>query len=291
VLRKKLVADNPSERKYRRGLAATYANMGLALVIGGDAAAAHEIVQNAISLEQALEKEEPTSAYYRRLLAIAYTDDGVYRSELADKRGALESFRKSIAIYEELMAADPSNAQIYGDIGDPYRRAGDLLISDGDNTQALQYYRRSTQVYENAAAKAPDDLTVHLCVAICRAATGTIQARLGEQTAALVECQKAIALLSQILEEPANANHRSLKAQAYQYLGEAYTSLARSKDLPPAETAQQWSAARDIFRQSLRIYADMRSRGILSAPDARRLDQVVGEIAKCDAAWKDANRQ
>ena len=230
--------------------------------------------------------EEPTSAYYRRLLAIAYGDDGGYRNQLGDKRGALESFRKSIAIYEELIAADPSNAQIYGDVGDPYRRAGDLLISDDDNTRALQYYRRSMQVYENAAAKAPDDLTVHLCVAICRASIGTIQARLGERAAAFAECQKAVALLSQILEEPANANHRSLKAQAYQYLGEAYASLARSKDRPVAETAQQWTAARDTFQQSLRIYADMRSRGILSATDACRLDQVVGEVAKCDAACK-----
>jgi hypothetical protein len=39
-----------------------------------------------------------------------------------------------------------------------------------------------------------------------------------------------------------------------------------------------------MFQQSLGICEDMRSRGILSAADARQADKVANEIAKCDAA-------
>jgi hypothetical protein len=39
-----------------------------------------------------------------------------------------------------------------------------------------------------------------------------------------------------------------------------------------------------MFQRSSGICQDMRSRGILSAADARQADEVANEIAKCDAA-------
>jgi serine/threonine protein kinase len=283
ALRQKLVSENPGERKYRRGLAATYGDMGSALLMGGDAAAAHATVRQALTLEEALVAEEPTNAYYRRILALCYGDDGRYLDKLGDKQGALESFRKSIGIFEQMMAADPANAQLYGDVGDPYRRAGDLLTEAGDNSQALEYYRKSLQVYENGSAKAPENLTLRLCVAICHAGVGKLQSRLGDKTVALDEFHKAIPYLLGTNEEAKNATHRSLKAQAYQYLGEAYAVLAASKEVPSSETTHHWSAARDMFQRSFDIWQDMRSRGILEVPDASKPEEVAHQIAKCDA--------
>jgi tetratricopeptide (TPR) repeat protein len=284
ALREKLVAEVPGERKYRRGLAACYGNMGSALLMSGDAVAAHEAVQKSLRLEEALVQEEPTNAYYRRMVALGYGDDGGYQERLGDKCGAVESFRKSIAIYEEMMAADPANAQLWGDVGDPYRRIGDVLADQGDTLQALDYYRKSLQVYENGSQKAPQDLTLRLCLAICRAGIARLQARLGHNAPALDECQKSIALLAGTSEEPANATDRGLKAQAYRYAGEAYAAMAQSKDLPQSEAAKDWTAARDALQQSLTIYRDMQSRGVLSPQDAIQLNEVSGEIAQWYAA-------
>jgi tetratricopeptide (TPR) repeat protein len=185
-----------------------------------------------------------------------------------------------------MMAADTANAQLYGDVGDPYRKIGDVLADEGDNSQALDYYRKSLQVYENGSAKSPDDLTLRLCVAISRAGIGKLQSRLRQSGTAFDECQKAIALLAGTNEEPANANHRSLKAQAYRYLGDTYATLATATRESATEITQQWAAAREMFQRSLTIYEDMRSRGILSVPNARHLDKVAGEISRCDAALR-----
>jgi hypothetical protein len=100
------------------------------------------------------------------------------------------------------------------------------------------------------------------------------------------DCQKATALLETTKEEPANANHRCLKAQAYRYLGEAYEALAIPKEVPPSETTHHWTAAREMFQRGLDIYEDMRSRGILGGGDMREPDEVTGNIAKCDAALR-----
>jgi hypothetical protein len=77
-----------------------------------------------------------------------------------------------------------------------------------------------------------------------------------------------------------------LKAQAYHYLGEAYAALAAATEGSTTQTTQFWTAARDMFQQSLGICEDMRSRGILAPPDTPQIDKVAGEIAKCDAALR-----
>ena len=161
-----------------------------------------------------------------------------------------------------------------------------MLADEGDNSQALDYYRKSLQVYENGSAKAPDDLTLRLCVAICRAGIGKLQARLRQSVPAIDNCQKAITILAGINEEPSNANDRGLKAQAYHYIGEAYAAMAASKGVTAPELTKHWAGARDVLQRSLEIYKDMCSRGILSASDARQFDGVAGEIAKCDAALR-----
>jgi hypothetical protein len=111
-----------------------------------------------------------------------------------------------------------------------------------------------------------------------------MQARRGEKTSALDQCRKAISLLGETAEEPTNAYHRDLKAQAYKYLGDAYAALAVSREIPATEKIQHWNAARDVFQRGLSIWEDMRSRGILIPSDASKPEKVAAEIAKCDAA-------
>jgi tetratricopeptide (TPR) repeat protein len=243
-----------------------------------------EIGNKGLVLLEALVASDPTNVDYRRILAISYGNDGEYRTALSDLPGALESYRKSVAIYEELMAADPNNAQIYQDVGYPYRRVGELLTSFGQDSQALEVYRKAVRVYENGSAKAPENVPMRLSLAICQAKIGELQARLGKSMSTLDQCRKAVSTLRETTEEPTNAYHRDLKAQAYRSLGDAYAVLATSKDAPASERTQHWNAAREMFQQSLSILEDMRSRGILAPSSARWPEEVTREIAKCDTA-------
>jgi non-specific serine/threonine protein kinase/serine/threonine-protein kinase len=286
ALREKLLADDPGNQIYRRELSITDEDMGRALFLSGDTPGAIKINDKALTLRHDLVTNDPTNANHRHILSISYQNDGDYRDQLGDKHGALESFQKNIAINDELLAADPANAAARGNLAYAFQRTGDLLAALENNSQALSNFRKSLQMYEKLAADAPEDLTARLRLAISGAGVGKMYARLGERTLALEECRKAIALLKETTEEPTNAAHRSTKAQAYQYLGEAHAALARSKEIPQAETTQHWTTARFLFEQSLNIYDDMRSRGILGVQDARQLDEATGEIAECDKALR-----
>jgi len=284
VLREKLVADNPANPEYRRRLSITDQSISRALYLSGDMVCALEITHKALALQETLVADDPTNATYRRNLAVSYEYDGGYRGELGDKRGSLDGFRKAMAVNEELVAADPANGQACSDLARLSAAVADLLAETGNDSQALVHYRKSVQMYEKTSAKAPEDLHQRFWLAISQAGAGKMQARLGEKTSALEECRKTISLLGEIAEEPTSADLRSLKAQAYQHLGELYAALGTSNNASLAEVRQYWTAARDMFQRSLDIWNDMRSRGIFPAPKAGKRDKVVREIAECDAA-------
>jgi hypothetical protein len=109
-------------------------------------------------------------------------------------------------------------------------------------------------------------------------------ARLGQIDSALQECRRAEALFAEIAEDPTNTQHRSLRAQGYEFLGYAYEALAAAAGASAADARQRTSAARKMFQQALEVLNDLRARGLLAAADEQWRKSVLGEVAKCDAA-------
>jgi tetratricopeptide (TPR) repeat protein len=260
--------------------------MGRALGMAGDIAGALETNHKGLAIEEESVAEDPTNGTYRRGLEISYSNDGYYRDRLGDKRGAVESYRKGIAISEQLVAADSSDTSASDDLAQEYQQVADSLAALGDNAQALLNYQKSLKLFDDVLVNAPEDLRRRLLLAVSRAGVGKMQARLGQRASAVEECRMTVSLLRETREDPANSNHRSLKAQAYVYLGEAYAALAAATEGSTTQVTQLWTAARDMFQQSLGICEDMHSRGILAPPDTPQIGEVAGEIAKCDAALR-----
>src|SRR5206468_2088387 len=150
----------------------------------------------------------------------------------------------------------------------------------------LLQYRNALETYQKVVTDAPTDLIAQFLVASCRAGAAQMQARLGEGDPALEEIGKAIALLGKITEDATNARQRYNRAQAYQYLGNAYHALADSPKVSASERRQHMSAARDLFRQALNVLEDLRSRGILDAASEEWATWIAADIAECDAALK-----
>lgn len=279
-----LVADHPLDGNYRRALSRTYDAMGRALDMTGDTKGALETNQKGLALDKLSTEEDPTNGIYRRGLEISYATDGDYRDRSGDKQGALESCRKSIAISEQLVAADPSDTGASDDLATELQRVADLLGALGDNSQALSNYEKSAEIFEKTSVKAPENLWERLQLGISEAGIAKMEARLGKISLAAEECRKSVSLLEHTTENPTNRIQRSMKAQAYQYLGEAYVALAILPNDPSADVLQRWTPAREMFLRSSGIYQDMRSRGMLSVPDAHQLDEVAADMTKCDAA-------
>ncbi len=89
---------------------------------------------------------------------------------------------------------------------------------------------------------------------------------------------------SEITEDATNDHQRFNRADAYEYLGYAYAALAASPKASASETRERMSVARDMFRQSLNVLDDLRSRGILDVNSEVWVKEIAGEMAKCDTA-------
>jgi tetratricopeptide (TPR) repeat protein len=276
----KLAASNPRDQRYRRELWSSQDKIGYALYLQTDVAGAFEADSKALALGDALLAADPTNADYRRSLVVNYQHVGDHRKQ-SDKRGALEHFRKAAALDEELLVADPGNALTNKDLAYTHKKIADLLVDLQDNSQALLHFSKALKSYEKVVADAPADLISRFLVATCHGGVARMQARLGEIDPALEECRKAIALLHEITgDKPGHLG----RAQGYEYLGYAYVALAAAPKALASESKQRTSAARDMFRQTLKIMDDLRSsRGTLGSNE-QWAKEIAGEIAKCDAA-------
>jgi serine/threonine protein kinase/tetratricopeptide (TPR) repeat protein len=276
----KLAASNPRDQRYRRELWSSHEWIAYELWSQNDVAGAIEASSKARALGEALIADDPINADYRRNLVLNYQRGGDYR-ERSDKRGALEYFRRAVALDEELLAADPANALTRKHLAYAHKKIAAVLVDLEDNSQALLHFSKALESYEKVVTAAPADLISQFLVATCRAGVARMQARLGEVDPALEECRKAIVLLQEITGD--KTGHLG-RAQAYEYLGYAYGTLAASPKASASETRQRMSAARDMFRQTVNILDDLRSRqGDLGANE-QWAKEIAGEIAKCDTA-------
>ena len=279
----KLTASNPRDQRYRRALWNSQTHVATILYGQGDVAGSIEANRKALALAEGLLADDPLSAEHRRALVATYNNAAECRSQ-SDKPAALEYFRKAATLQEELLAADPANAVTRKSLALLHKRIADFAANMQDSSESLLHFTKAREGFEKIAADAPSDLLSRIRVATCGAGVAGMRARLGEADSAQEECRKSIALLGAIKEDPANAVHRSFRAEAYEYLGYAYNALATAAQGSPAETKQHTTAARDMFQQSLDILEDLRGRGLLNAADTRWARDIAGEVAKCDAA-------
>jgi tetratricopeptide (TPR) repeat protein/tRNA A-37 threonylcarbamoyl transferase component Bud32 len=282
AVREALVRADPDNQKLRRGLVITDINLGRALVLSGDFQGGLASNRKALAICEALVAENPNSADYRRLLANTWQNDGDYRAILHDVHGALQSFRKKLAFDEQALADDPHNAVARSDIAYTYGRLGDLLGESGSHGQALSYYRKALAEYEKLEA---DSSEYHRYAAIMtHAGIGEMHAHLGERDAALAQSSRAIALLNGMAADPASSTRSSARGQAYMRVAAVHAALGAYPKAGAAEQRERWHTARAMYVRSLDVWQDMQTRGILTAEDAAKPQEVAREIARCDDA-------
>ena len=286
ALREALVAAAPDDEKLRRSLVVTRINLGRALALSGDFQGALASNQGARTTCEVLLAANPSNADYHRLLAITYQNEGDYRAITQDFAGALASFRLKLPLDEQALAKDPRNVVARSDVGYTRQRMGDLLAKAGKYSEALSNYRKAAQ-YRGSGAEAPDDLYYRYGVILNHAGIGEMEARLGNSAAALAEVSQAMEHLERVPDDPSSGARSSLRGQVYMRIGAIHAALGDAKSLVTAERRQHWQTARGLFGQSLDVWQDMQKRGILTAEDRTKPQDVTAAIARCDAALRE----
>jgi hypothetical protein len=107
------------------------------------------------------------------------------------------------------------------------------------------------------------------------------QVKANDLNAAVESAQRGIKIDEALVaSSPTNVSARNTLAQLYRQLGDSDVALAAKG------SNQQWGAAKEAYQRALDIYQDLKNKGTLNAADTNKPDELVKEIAKCDAVLK-----
>ena len=83
-----------------------------------------------------------------------------------------------------------------------------------------------------------------------------------------------------------SGTHSSLKGLVYMRVAAAHAALGASAKLGRAEQREHWRTARDLYAKSLAVWQDMQKRGILTAEDRTKPQEIASELERCDASLR-----
>jgi non-specific serine/threonine protein kinase/serine/threonine-protein kinase len=265
-------AYSPAERqseKMRRAFSTIYEHIATVLLSMGDLEKALENNQRALELRQTLTKDFPLNADYLRSLAVSYYWEGEILWPLQRHEEALNSYQKQVDIDEALLKKDPDNELYRGDLAYGLNRVGDLKFYIGSKADAIADFRRAQQIRSEDVKADPTNLWKRTSLIAIQSKLCKMFADTKQPEKAKTECMATLSLMEKTELEPTNAADRSLFADTYFDVGEAYSVL----------DVNQKSC--EMYGKSLQIWQDLKQRGLLANNNLGKIETVSTRIAKC----------
>ena len=271
---KSFSAAELKSEKLRRTSSITYEHVATVLLSMGDFNKALENNRRAVEISQALSKDFPLNADYLRRLAVNYYWEGEILWKSGRSLEALESYQKDVDIVDKLFAVDPNNEVYRGDLAYGLRRVGDVQLELNNTEQAITNYVRTQSLRAEDVKADPSNLWKRSSLIATQSRICELLAKTGQAEKAKKECTVTLSLMEKTQLESTNAADRSLFADAYFDLGEAYSMLAMKK----STNSEERRAACQMYRRSLEIWR------ICNAEDCYR-KIILEELNKYPSKW------
>lgn len=232
--------------------------------------------------EDRVEKEaDPSNALSRRDVYQDYAKVASAQSALGDLKEALANQRKSVALNESEMALGAAVGLARKDLEGGYFHLGEILSKAKQEGNALHYFEKAKWVAASLSKENPKDAEVRGDLAEIGMNLGVAELAAGKEAAALGEYREALEIAEAVAAaSPANADWQVLLAQLYQKLGEYFAH----KDLQATTSGKDREQALRSYEKSLDLWKGLKARGALGADYAGKVDEVAGEIARCQLA-------
>ncbi|HWB40903.1 MAG TPA: serine/threonine-protein kinase [Gemmatimonadales bacterium] len=254
---------------------------------------------------------------WREVASISYGHLADVQADANDLAGALESHRHSLELRRGLVAEFPDNAQydyiagmaeyylatVLGRMGrweealellqlnlrrDPTAaftqfRVGEALAQLGRHAEGLGYLRRALQLHLAEVGGDSSSLFNRMALALDQGGICKTLAHLGRPEAATT-CAETAAFITATPVDPTHAFPRAHFGGIWSDLGEAYEALANRAVAAGSEGLTHRIAARDNYRRSHEIWADLTARKLISPIDTFRVAATARAIARTEAA-------
>ncbi len=250
----------------------------------GDPAGALENYRRAAAIRQPVLQINPSNINLRAHLAADYSGMAASMRSLGDPVQAIAMQTQSIEILHELSSSEPNSVSLREYLGEAINKLGSLQRGKGRFADALAAEREAKQIFRSLLAADPNNSLAKGNVAFADNAIAEALVQSGQPTAAIEVLQESLATFRAMSPETASNRYvRSGFASANYLMGNADSSLAVSRHLSSAQAAAKWREARSWYQKSLALWIDKEKRGELESDERTEQQQVLTQIARCDA--------
>jgi len=290
---KQNATDSPNDPKIQSDLALCYAHFGYMQGLNGLTEDALENTRKAVVIMEELAAAAPNDIKTRDNLTYCYDRVAEVLTSFAHNHAeSLLLYRKIYKITETRLAAEPNNTKLRRAHAVSYYNVALVSAKLGDTKTALDSSRQSLAMFVDMLSKDPQNAEFVQVVA-------TVQTTVCENMIKTGDAAEAIKLLNpslQTLEKsfaasPGDEIAHFRVGNAQQALGQGYAALASDEKTSTQKRLAHWREARSWFQKSQEIYKALRDAGKITGEDGARLDVVIEEIVKCDAAISRLTRQ
>lgn len=185
------------------------------------------------------------------------------------------------------MAENPNDTLARRDVSISSTSVGDVLLKKGDAASALGLYRRAAAIDDAIAVADPKDAWAKRYQVYDYTRVGDALLKDGDLLAARTAFQKALtAAEARAALDSSLASAQTDLAGAYAKLGEAsYAAGVRTSNGPSTKRAHLLTA-RAWYQKSMAVWDRLRSRGAMSAIDAKSAQSVADGLSRCEQALK-----
>jgi eukaryotic-like serine/threonine-protein kinase len=242
VIRKSILAANPSDPSARDGLSSSYLRVGTILEDMGRYQDALQHHQGHLELSKQLAAEAPEDLKAQSKLATSYDGMGNILVSLSRWDEAIASFQASSAIYKTLADAQFRMSVNRGNWALERKKIGGVLEHRGQVARAIEEYRLALAIDQELAGDNPKDASAQRGLAIDYSNFGDAISKLGDQGAAIQNYRRALAIDNQLAAaDPKDASAQSYLVYDSYRLGDA---LLKSSKVQSAIAVYRLAAAR-----------------------------------------------
>ncbi|MBI2838288.1 MAG: protein kinase [Acidobacteria bacterium] len=285
-INEQLAAESPTDAQIRSDLAMSYGKFGYVQGAKGRADEALENTRKAVVLMETLADADPTNTKIQSELARSYDRVAEMLTGLTENHSeALVLMRKAQEIGETLAAADPLNTRLRRGQAVGHFNIAIVSAKLGDTRTGLESSRQALAVLTDMLSADPQNEEFRQGVATVQTFVSEMMIKNGEAAEAIkLLRQSLLSLEKSIAASPTDEIARFRIGSVQAGLGKGYAALASDSRTSAERSLADWREARSWFQKSREVYTVFRDAGKLTGEDAARLDSVIEEIAKCDAA-------
>jgi len=277
-----LSSADPKDVQGRRNRSLAHKQIGDVLMHSGDVNGALAQYRAALDIDRNLTAVDPANFQAALDLSFSETKVGAALVKLGQTQEGLAILRSGVAHQESLIGTDSHHVLMYNHVANSYTLLANSLLG-ADKKHAIEYYRKAVAARLTMAERSPSSSMNRGALADCYANLAKALAP-GDRANALKEYGNAIELLEPLTAaDPGNARYRISLADALSNSARLHVLSAEgSKD--SSAHLEDWMKARSFYQRSEQLWEELDKAGKLSPAQRRAIQEVSGEIAKCDSS-------